>query len=189
MNEQAPKLEAINAEMTTEQIVALSKKATILMTKPENTDTKAPILLFLKNKGLNAKTYRFTLDEERLASLYPDMKNWTEAIQMMTREHLLDKEVEVFLVTADNENQDIDVRNEVLNLRGLDRIADKNPEGTLRKEFPGNTVHFFGTKAGPTGKAIYSKNGFHCSTTPEEVLSNLKTFGLLDEAKKLVGMG
>lgn len=171
---------AVEKEMTSEQIVALSKKATILMTKPENTDTEAPLLLFLKNRGLNAQTYKFILDEERLQSLYPDMKNWTEAIQIMTKEHLLDKEVEVFLVTADSENQDIDVRNEVLNLRGLNRIADENPEGTLRKEFPGNTIHFFGVKAGPTGKAVYSKNGFHCSTTPDEVVSNLKTFGLLD---------
>ena len=189
MNEQGPAPKIVESEMTPEQILALSRKVTVLMTKPENTDTKAPLLLFLKNKGLNARAYKFILDEERLASLYPDSVSWMEIIQETTNEHLLGKEVEVFLVTADSENTDfnvIDVREEVLKLRGLNRLAYENPKGTLRKEFPGNTVHIFGEKAG--GHTIYSKNGFHCSTTPEEVVSNLKTFGLLAEAKKLVGM-
>lgn len=187
--EQVPN--TVESEMTPEQVLALSKKATVLMTKPESTDTEAPLLLFLKNKGLNAKAYRFTLDEERLRNLYPDSVNWLKIIQETTDDHLLNEEVEVFLITADNENTDfnvIDVREEVLKLRGRERIAYKNLEGTLRKKFHGDTIHFYGAEAGPTGKVVYSKNGFHCSTTPEEVLSNLKTFGLLEEAKRLVGM-
>ncbi len=194
MNEQELAPKTVESEMSPEQILALSKKVTILMTKPENQDMEMLILTLLKHKGLKGVCHRFVLDENRLNNLYPDMKNWIEAVQIMTKEHLLDKEVEVFLVTADNENTDInviDVREEVLKLRGLKRLADENPEGTLRREFHGNTIHFFGKaaeKAEKSGYVEYSKNGFHCSTTPEEVLSNLKTFGLLEEAKKLVGM-
>ena len=81
MNEQGPIPKTVESEITTEQIIALSRKVTVLMTKPENTGTKAPLLLFLKNKGLNALKYRFTLDEDRLNSLYPMMKDWIATVQ------------------------------------------------------------------------------------------------------------
>jgi hypothetical protein len=185
MNEQGPIPKTVESEITTEQIIALSRKVTVLMTKPENTGTKAPLLLFLKNKGLNALKYRFTLDEDRLNSLYPMMKDWIATVQMATEQHMEDKEVEVFLVTSED-GECKDVREEVLKLRGLDRVASNNPVGTLRNELPGQTIFYAGTEADSTVQ--YSRNGFHCSTTPEEVLSNLKTFGLLDEAKRLVGV-
>ena len=112
MNEKELVPNIVESEMTPEEVIALSKKVTVLMTKPENTDTEAPLLLFLKNKGLNAQTYRFILDENRLNNLYPDMKGWTDTIQISTKQHLLNTEVEVFLVTADNELES-DVREEV----------------------------------------------------------------------------
>ncbi len=185
MNEKELVPNIVESEMTPEEVIALSKKVTVLMTKPENTDTEAPLLLFLKNKGLNAQTYRFILDENRLNNLYPDMKGWTDTIQIATKQHLLNTEVEVFLVTADNELES-DVREEVLNLRGLKRNAEENISGTLRKDLNYSSVFYPNPHGGETIE--YSRNGFHCSTTPEEVVSNLKTFGLLDEAKKLAGI-
>lgn len=170
------------AELTPEQIEALSKKVTILMTKPENTDSEVPFLLLLKNKGFNAKPFRFTFTKEMLSALYPEKGNWSELVQKATDEHLLGREVEVFLISSDN-NDERNVTEEIVKFRGGALKPDDNPRGTLRREFPGAKYNYPNNEE---GSVEYFENGFHCPRNSTELISNLKAFGLLDEAKSLI---
>ncbi len=167
--------------MSAEEIEKLAKKVSLLMTKPENTDTEVPILLLLKNKRLNAKSYKFSIGEDELNGIYPDMKTWPEEIQAATKEHLLGREVEVFLVSSDNvDGADRNILNELVKLRGKEIIPNSNPRGTLRREFYGAELKY----TSKDGKDVtYYENGFHCPQTPDELISNLKAFGLLEQAK------
>lgn len=172
----------MESDMTSEEAEALSKKVSILMTKPENTDSEVPFLLLLKNKGFNAKPFKFTLSEDILKALYPDMNNWSKLIQKATEDHLLGKEVEVFLISSDND-EERNVTEEIVELRGKERKPNDNPNGTLRKEFPGEKINLIND----TGENVeYFKNGFHCPRNSDELISNLKVFGLLDEARNLI---
>ena len=116
----------------------LAQKVSLLMTKPENTDTKAPLLLFLKNNGLEGKAFRFTLTEVMLKGLYPDILDLPE-IWQATKEHMMGKEVEVFLVTKDKDNFSEDrVVDELVELVGNKTAPEENPDGTLRKHMGGD---------------------------------------------------
>lgn len=168
-------------EISLEEAEALSKKVSLLMTKPENTDSEVPFLLLLKNKGFNAKPFKFTFNEEMLKALYPDMNNWSELVQKATENHLLGKEVEFFLISSDN-GEERNVTEEIVELRGKGLKPNDNPEGTLRKEFPGATLNY----TDEVGKNVeYFENGFHCPRNAVELISNLKAFGLLGKAKEL----
>ncbi len=59
----------------------LAQKVSMFMTKPENTDTPAPLLLFLKNNDLKAEVFRFTLTEDMLTKLYPDIQHSEDLIE------------------------------------------------------------------------------------------------------------
>jgi len=163
----------------------LAEKVSLFMTKPENTDTKAPLLLFLKNNGLQAEVFRFTLNEDLLRKLYPKMEtSYIPWVQEATKEYMLDKEVEVFLVTKDNSNDSNEtVIQQLAKLVGEETVPDKNPDGTLRKHLSE------GIKMHPdkeSGKDMrFFRNGFHRPITSEELMENLNAFGLLEEAKKL----
>jgi nucleoside diphosphate kinase len=179
MNDHNYESNKIETEITTE---TLAQKVSLLMTKPENTDTEAPLLLFLKNNGLNAKAFRYTLSEEMLKALYPDIQNLPEVWQA-TKDHMLGKEVEVFLVTKDSENiSDKNVVDQLVDLVGKETEPEKNEHGTLRKHLSGETKILHSE----TGKIInYFENGFHRPTNPEELFKNLEIFGLLDEVNKI----
>jgi hypothetical protein len=153
---------------------SLAKRVSLLMTKPENTDTEAPLLLFLKNNNLEAKTFRFTLTEEILLGLYPGIQDNPEMWQM-TKDHMLGKEVEVFLVTRDSKNDsDKSVLEQVVNLVGSETNPEENKEGTLRRHMSADSPF-----------ANYFKNGFHRPKTPEELVKNLEVFGLMEEVNKI----
>ena len=186
MNEQGLKFNTAEDSISPETAIELSKKVSLLITKPENTDTEVPLLLLLKNRHFNAKTYRKVLDENTLANLYPDMPNWPELVQKATKDHMLDKEVEVFLITYDGENpqiEDFDVLNELIKLRGEKTKADANPSGTLRREFHGEDRVYRNDVDGSEIK--YSQNGFHCPRNPEELIGNLNALGLMEDAIEL----
>jgi hypothetical protein len=173
----------VEKELTPEEEISLSKKVSFLMTKPENTDTEAPLLLILKNNGFNVKKFKTVIYESTLVGLYPDMKNWNELVQQATKDHMLGQEVEIFLVTSD-EDIERNVTEELLKLRGLERESENNPSGTLRKELGGKKIEY----SDDSGKKIeYFENGFHCPRDANELIDNLKAFGLLDEARSLVG--
>jgi len=161
----------------------LAKKVSLLMTKPENTDTKAPLLLFLKNNGLEGKAFRFTLNEEMLKGLYPNILDLPE-IWQATKDHMLGKEVEVFLVTKDKDNFSEDgVVDELVELVGDKTIPEENLDGTLRKHMSGVVK----TYPQASGKDIlYYENGFHRPVNIKELINNLKVFGLTEEVKKLI---
>ena len=165
----------IEREITPDE---LAKRVSFFMTKPENTDTNAPLLLFLKNKGLNAKVFRKVLDEGTISKLYTDI-NYAK----VTSDHMLGKEVEVFLVTKDDENtSSASVLNEVLELVGNKTKPEENSVGTLRKHFHGKTISF----DTPSHKnLLYTENGFHKPSTSKELVDHLEILGLLDEAKRL----
>jgi len=153
------------------------------MTKPENTDTPAPLLLFLKNNDLKAEVFRFTLTEDMLTKLYPDIQHSEDLIKA-TNDHMLGKEVEVFLVTKDEENtSEKSVLEEVVDLVGKKTKPEDNEEGTLRRHLSGKTESFV-DKSGKVG--WYAKNGFHRPLTPKELMEHLQIFNLLKEAEKLV---
>ncbi len=117
----------------------LARKVSLLMTKPENTDTKAPLLLLLKGSGLDAKGFRFTLTENMLKELYPNVQHSPELIQA-TNDHMLGKEVEVFLVTKDIENiSEKSVVDQVVELAGEKTRPEDNHKGTLRNQLHGET--------------------------------------------------
>jgi len=166
-------------EMTPDE---LARRMSFFMTKPENTDTKAPLLLFLKANGLKAKAYRFTLTQEMLNRLYPDIQHSPELVQA-TNDHMLDKEVEVFLVNKDAENaSEKSVLDQVVELVGAKTKPEDNLAGTLRKELHGETR----TYPDPTGKdVLYFENGFHRPLNSAELVEQLDVFGLLEEAKSL----
>ncbi len=152
---------------------SLAKRVSVLMTKPENTDTEAPLLLFLKNNGLQAKTFRFTLTEEILLGIYPNIQDSPE-IWQATKEHMLGQEVEVFLISKDSDNDsDKSVLEQVVDLVGLETNPEDNKEGTLRRHMSADS------------SAGYFKNGFHRPKTPEELVQNLEVFGLMEEAKEI----
>lgn len=168
-------------EKFTEEAISpeeLAQKVSMFLTKPENTDTPAPLLLFLKNRGLEAKVFRVKISKEMLSGLYPYPE-----YEKVIDDHMLDKEAEVFLVTRDSENDSTDsVLNQLAEIIGRDRVPANNANGTLRKEFPGQTIDF----VSPSGQNLsYSQNGFHRPVSPQELISHLKVLGLYEEAKKL----
>jgi len=162
----------------------LSQKVSLLMTKPENTDTALPLLLMLKNKGLKAKSFRFILDEKTLNKLYPEMnEKYPEIIREATIDYMLGKEVEVFLITKDEENDTAgNVLKKLVDLVGEKTIPEDNPHGTLRRHHSGGTKLYVSKSL---GKAKFYENGFHRPLSTDELIGNLDAFGLLDEARKL----
>jgi len=162
---------------------ALAKRVSLLMTKPENTDTKAPLLLFLKANGLQAKTFHFTLNQKMLRRLYPDIQHSSELV-LATNEHMLGKVVEVFLVTKDEGNTlQKSVLDQVVELVGTKTNPEDNKEGTLRKHLHGETKKYPDASG---NDVLYFENGFHRPLTSKELVEQLNVFGLLDEAKSLV---
>lgn len=159
---------------------ALAEKVSLLMTKPEKTDTPAPLLLLLKNRGLDAKAFRFIIDEERLKGLYPDMSTWKEVIQRATREDMVGKEVEVFLVKKDAENNSEEgVVEQLYKLKGPEFAPANNPEDTLRRELAEGAKKYMDETG---AEFLYHYNGFHSPKNSAELMANLNVFGLLDEA-------
>lgn len=163
----------------------LAQGVSVLMTKPENTDTKAPLLLFLKNNDIKAKVFRFTLDEEMLRKLYPGIQQRPELVKA-TNEHMAGKEVEVFLVSRDEGNtSEKSVLDQVAELVGVKTDPQANEGGTLRKSFPGRRTY-----RDESGKPIrYFENGFHRPTTSVELVEQLDALGLLDEARRIIRTG
>jgi hypothetical protein len=161
----------------------LSQKVSLFMTKPENTDTKAPLLLFLKANNLKAEVFRFILNQEMLDKLYPDIQSSPELVQA-TNDHMLGKKVEVFLVTKDADNtSEESVLDQVVELVGKKTRPEDNKDGTLRKHLHGETK----TYPDKSGKdVLYSENGFHRPLTSKELVDQLEIFGLLEEAKGLI---
>lgn len=161
----------------------LSAEVSLLMTKPENTDTKAPLLLFLKSNGLKAEVFRITLNQEMLGKLYPDIQNSPGLIQA-TNDHMLGREVEVFLVTKDATNDSKDsVLDQVVKLAGARTNPGDNENGTLRKHLSGGTSVYTNALG---EDALYFKNGFHRPVKSQELVEQLDAIGLLEEAKRLV---
>lgn len=160
----------------------LASNVSLFMTKPENTDTRAPLLLFLKANNLNAKPFRVVLSQEILNTIYRGIQNSPELMQA-TNDHLLGKESEIFLVTRDAGNDSGNsVLDQVVKLVGAKTNPEDNMGGTLRKHFHGETKIY----SDSSGKdVLYFENGFHRPTTSRELVEQLNALGLLEEAKRL----
>lgn len=166
-------------EITPDELAA---KVSFFMTKPENTDTSVPLLLFLKSNGLQAKVFRVTLDQTLINKMYPGIQHLPEIVEA-TNNHLLGKESEVFLITKDKENVSNDsVLNQTVELVGSKLKPSDNKEGTLRRNFHGGVKQY----ANPSGEMVpYFENGFHRPITSQELVEQLEALGLLEEAKQL----
>lgn len=160
----------------------LAENVSLLLIKPENSGKTILFPHILENYGLKTERHTTTLTKERIQKMYPDIDTWAEPLQQATYNHLLDKEVEIFLVTHDTTSPIAkgNLVEQVLQLRGPYTSPAKNPPGTLRGTFYGEQHTL------PETDITYWENGLHCPRDSQELINNLETFELLERAKELV---
>lgn len=164
------------AEISPEKMAA---RVGLLMIKPENMDKSVLFPAILKNYGFKTKEHRFTLDQNMIEKLYPDIQSWNEVIRQATIEHLLNKEIIVLLVENDSTRPDSNVTEELLRIRGDKTNPLQCNPASLRFVFGGKEIKL-------DEENSYWQNGLHCPRNPEELINNLEAFDLLNVAKRKV---
>jgi hypothetical protein len=157
----------------------LASKVGLLMIKPEYMDKSVLFPAILKNYGFKTEVHRFTLDQNMIEKLYPDMQSWREDIKQATIEHLLNKEIIVLLVENDSSKPDSNVTDKLLKIRGDKTNPLQCNPASLRFVFGGKEIKL-------DEENSYWQNGLHCPRNPEELINNLEAFDLLNVAKRKV---
>jgi hypothetical protein len=164
------------AEISPERIAS---KVGLLMIKPENMEKSLLFPAILKNYGFKTEKYCFTLDQNMIDKLYPDMQSWNEKIRQATVEHLLNKEIIVLLVENDGSRPDANITEELFRIRGDKTNPLQCNPASLRFVFGGKEIKL-------DEENSYWQNGLHCPRDPKELINNLEAFDLLNVAKEKV---
>ncbi len=159
----------------------ISQHVSLVMIKPENMDRSVLFPHILKNYGFNTEVKRVKMTEEHIKGIYPEIDSWSPLIQQATRENLLDSEVDVILLSADESSiPHENILEEVAKLKGDKTDPFKCAPGTLRNVHYGDKLLYENKETGET--ASYWENGIHCPVNTTELMSNLETFDLKEKA-------
>lgn len=160
----------------------LASKLSLILIKPENNEKTVLFPHILANHGLETEQYKVMITEDVLSGLYKGIESWPAWVQKATRDHLLGKELSVFLVKG-NSDFDGNVLDKVLQLVGTETSITTNDKNSMRAVFYGEKRTYSDEQNEPKD---YWENGLHRPKNPDELIENLDALNLKNEALKFI---